>query len=112
MIVASAAVSGLTAVLSDFYEIQFPSFFWLTLPLLFLATSLIYRRLYHSNRSQFVMVYMLTLVLKVLGYLAYMVVIMLLDSSGGVANVLFFLALYFTYTAIEIALLYPRISRR
>ena len=111
MVLASAVIAGGTLTLVFFNIIPYPSFLWATLPFLLTTTTWIFRRIYHSERPKFMTRYLLSLVVKVLIYLAYLVVIILMDRPGAVPNAVFFLALYVAFTFIEIYFLYPKVSR-
>jgi len=87
-----------------------PSFFYTTLLFLVLGTGLVYTYLYKSDKSVFIQTYMLTMVLKLLAYLAYAFIMVMQDKEGAFANVVFFMVLYFTYTLLELVFLYRRIS--
>jgi hypothetical protein len=58
-----------------------------------------------------VQLYLLSMVVKLIAFLAYNLVMVLDDRKGAMANVLYFLLVYFIFTAVEIAFLYKRISR-
>ena len=89
-----------------------PSFLYETTWLVALVTTIIFVYLYRSRRaSWFVQLYLLSMVVKLLAYFAYNTLMILEDRQGAVRNVLYFLGLYFVFTAIEIAFLYGKISR-
>lgn len=89
-----------------------PSFLYETTWLVALVTTVIFVYLYRSRRaSWFVQLYLLSMVVKLLAYFAYNTLMILEDRQGAVRNVLYFLGLYFVFTAVEIAFLYGKISR-
>ena len=89
-----------------------PSFLYETAWLVAIITAVIFVYLYRSrSASWFVQLYLLSMAVKLLAYFAYNLVMILEDRQGAVPNVLYFLALYFVFTAVEIAFLYPKISR-
>jgi len=89
-----------------------PSFLFQTTWLVAFVTTVIFVYLYRArSTSYFVQLYMLTIAVKLLAYFAYSLIMILKDKPGLVMNVLYFLALYFIFTAVEIAFLYRRISR-
>jgi hypothetical protein len=50
------------------------------------------------------------MVVKLLAYGAYNVAVIIMDRAGAPSNVVFFLVLYFIFTALEVAFLYRKIS--
>jgi len=92
---------------------QLPSFFYETLVLTVLCTGGLYRFLDRSATPDlFVQLYLLTMVVKLLGYGCYIFIVLFMDRPGGAANVVFFLLMYGVFTLLEIAFLYRRISSR
>jgi hypothetical protein len=84
-----------------------------TLILMVLSTAIIYRYLYRlQNPSQFVILYLLLMVMKLVLYLGYNIFLVLKRGSDAVPNVVFFLIVYCTFTALEIGFLYRHINRR
>ncbi len=82
-----------------------------TLVLLVLTTSIIYVYLYKARTSAyFTQLYLLTMVVKVLAYCAYILLMVLKDKPAAVENAVFFLVCYFTFTALEIGFLYRKVS--
>jgi hypothetical protein len=75
-------------------------------------TTVIFVYLYRMGTSMFVQFYLLSLAVKLLACLAYAVIIVMKDRSGAVANGVYLLVVYFTFTALEVSLLYRRISGR
>lgn len=89
-----------------------PSYFYQTLIFLFFGTGLVYVYLYKFDKPDFfVQLYLLTMAVKLLAYGAYNFVIILDDKTGAIGNVAWFLVLYLTFTVVEIAFLYRKISR-
>jgi 4-hydroxybenzoate polyprenyltransferase len=88
-----------------------PSFLIETTLFLFLVTIVIYRYLYRLKKLQlFVQVYLGTLVLKIIIYGSYTVGMMVMNRTGSMENVFYFLIVYFVFTALEVGFLYRRIS--
>lgn len=88
-----------------------PTFFGKTLGLLFFTTAILYVYLHKAERPQFfVQLYLLTMVLKVLLYCGYVFIMVLDDRVSGTENVVFFMAVYLTFTLVEIAFLYRKIT--
>jgi hypothetical protein len=89
-----------------------PSFFYQTLLFLIFGTGLIYAYLYRSGKPGFfVQLYLLTMLVKFLAYGAYIFIVILEDQAGAVRNVVWFLVLYLSFTALEVGFLYGKISR-
>jgi hypothetical protein len=90
-----------------------PSFFYQTLIFLVFSTGMIYRYLYKVDKPGFfVQLYLLTMTVKLLAYGAYNLVVILEDKAGAAANVVFFMLVYFIFTALEIGFLYRKIMRQ
>ena len=90
-----------------------PSFFVETLKLLTLTTSVIFIYLLRAREcAYFTELYLLTMFVKVLAYCAYNLLMVLKDKPSAVDNVLFFMVVYFAFTALEIGFLYSAITRR
>ncbi|MEX1241240.1 MAG: hypothetical protein WEB30_16080 [Cyclobacteriaceae bacterium] len=89
-----------------------PGFLFETTWLVAFVTTVMFIYLYRSrSTSYFVRLYMFSIAVKLLMYFAYCLIMILKDRPGSAVNVLYFLALYFIFTAVEIAFLYRRISR-
>src|SRR5690606_31810947 len=88
-----------------------PSFLYETTWLVALLTSILFVYLYRiDNRTLFVQVYLLSMVIKLIAYLGYNVWVMLEDRAGAEANTVFFLVTYGLFTVLEIAFLHRKIS--
>jgi fucose 4-O-acetylase-like acetyltransferase len=87
-----------------------PSYFIETLILLVFSTGLIFVYLYRSASALFVQLYLLTMAVKILAYGAYNAAIILKDKPGATENVVFFMIVYFIFTALEILFLYRKVS--
>jgi hypothetical protein len=103
------AVAGPMAANNHFIA-STPSYFNETLILLAFSTGLIFLYLYRSTSSIFVQLYLLTMAVKILAYGAYLAVIILNDRPGATENVVFFMGVYFIFTALEILFLYRKVS--
>mgnify|MGYP003580014521 FL=1 len=64
-----------------------------------------------SKPSLFVQLYLLSMVVKLVGCLIFLLLIVLADRAGAVANAVYFMVVYFVFTTAEIGFLYPKISR-
>ena len=88
-----------------------PSFLLETTWLIAFATSLIFFYLYRWGKPRlFVQLYLLSMVVKLLACFAYTLLMILQDRDGAVPNVIYFLAIYFLFTTLEIGFLYRKIS--
>lgn len=75
-------------------------------------TTVIFLYLYRMTRpSHFVQLYLLSMVVKLVGCLVFLIFIVMEDRDGALANAVYFMVSYFIFTTTEIAFLYPRISR-
>ena len=90
---------------------QMPSFVFQTTWVVATFTTILFVYLYRSDKgSFFVQLYLLSMVVKLIGYLAYSLLIILEDRQGAPANVVYFLLVYFLFTAIEIGFLHRKFS--
>jgi hypothetical protein len=90
-----------------------PSFFYQTLLFLLFGTSIIYRYLIRVDKPElFVQLYLIMMTVKLIAYGAYCWVIITQDKAGAAANVVFFMIVYFTFTALEIGFLFHKISAK
>lgn len=112
LIVSTLIAGGGTWLLVDMGILPvLPSFFYQTLVLLPLFTFSIYRYLVKANNpAVFTQLYLLTLVIKLVAFLAYNVIMVFEDRAGALPNVLFFFSLYVFFTALEVIFLYRRIN--
>ena len=89
-----------------------PSFLYESTWLLGFITTVIFVYLYRSgSQSHFVQLYLLSMVVKLIACFVFMLLVVLEDRQGAVANVLYFLLVYVIFTAAEIGFLYRKISR-
>lgn len=89
-----------------------PEFLYQTLIFLFLATAGLYRFLLKTKQERpdyFVQLYLLTLVVKIIASAAYLFV-MVIGQPEPARDVVFFMAVYFVFTALEISFLYRRVN--
>jgi hypothetical protein len=88
-----------------------PSYYLQSLILLSTFTLVIYRYLDRlKSPEMFVQIYLLSMAVKLLGYGAYVVMMIVGDKAGANKNVLFFLVLYLIFTALEVIFLYRKIA--
>jgi hypothetical protein len=107
----SLILLAMTFVAVDFGWMLMPTFLYPTVILLLISTIVIYRYLYRiKDPSLFTQMYLLLMVVKLIAYLGYNILMVLEDRKHAAANVLFFLLLYFIFTAIEVAFLYRLVS--
>lgn len=89
-----------------------PGYLYETTWVVAIFTTVIFIYLYRWRKpSYFVQLYLLSMAVKLLAYFTYNLIMIMDDPEGARANVLFFLAVYFLFTAVEIAFLFRRISR-
>jgi hypothetical protein len=88
---------------------ELPSYFFEILVFVSLTTLVLYSYLYKvPPGKQFVQYYLLTMILKLLGYGAFGFVIIILDRPGAASNSLFFIVTYVAFTALETIFLYQK----
>lgn len=112
VIALSAALPpAVTLLYEEGWLLQRPTFLHETTWLVAFATSVIFVYLYRWGKAgYFVQLYLLSMALKLLACLAYCILMILDDRQGAVANVLYFLVVYFVFTALETGFLYRKIS--
>jgi len=94
------------------FLLELPSFGWQIIAFLFIATLAVRSYILRFHKQGLAVQAVLgSVLIKLLGSLAFLLVIVLEDRSGAVANAVYFLVAYALFTTIEIAFLYPRISR-
>jgi len=111
LITLSVAALGVLA-LSLFGMERQPEFLYQTLVFLFLTTAGLFRFLLKTKQERpdyFVQLYLLTLVLKILASSAYLFVLVL-GQPEPARDVVFFMGVYFVFTALEIGFLYKRVN--
>jgi hypothetical protein len=88
-----------------------PSYYIQSALLLTIFTIVIYRYLDRVNKpAMFVQLYLLSMAIKLLGYGAYVTLMIVDDKAGANRNVLFFLVLYVVFTALEVGFLHRKIA--
>jgi hypothetical protein len=114
LIAAALIAAGVTWLLFDQGLVPaLPSFFYQTLLLLTVSTFFIYRYMLKMSKPEiFTQMYLLTIVVKLIAYLAYNLLVIREDPTGAVLNVVFFLVLYLVFTALEVVFLYRKITPR
>jgi hypothetical protein len=91
-----------------------PSFFYQSLVLLTLSTIGLYYYLVRIRKNRpdfFVHFYLASIAIKLLAYGAYLALIIWEDRPGALENVVFFIAVYAVFTALEVGFLWRQISR-
>jgi hypothetical protein len=89
-----------------------PSFLYQTLIFLFLTTIGLYRFLLKTKEDRpdfFVQLFLLTLVVKLIASSVYLF-IMVQSQAEPASDIVFFMAVYIVFTALEIAFLYKRVD--
>ena len=76
------------------------------------STFLIYYFLFKRSRdAAFTQYYLLSIVLKMLGYGTFVLVIIFTDRAGATGNAVLFLVSYLLFTVLEIGFLFTKIDR-
>jgi hypothetical protein len=91
-----------------------PSFFYQSLVLLTASTIGLYFYLLRVRKDRpdfFVHFYLVSIAIKLLAYGAYLALIIWEDRPGALENVVFFIAVYAVFTALEVGFLWRQISR-
>lgn len=112
LLIVAAVVAGFILLAHQLQWIEvLPTFFYQTLIFLLFSTALIYRYLYRAEKPGFfVQLYLLTMAVKLMAYLAYNLVVVMEDPGGATLNVVFFMSTYCIFTALEIVFLYRKIT--
>lgn len=111
--ISAAVLASMTVfALQQLWIPKLPSFFYQTLIFLLFSTSTIFVYLFKVNKPGFffIQLYMLTMVVKFIAYGAYNLLMIMEDRAGASLNVVFFMILYFVFTAVEIGFLHRKIS--
>lgn len=88
-----------------------PSFLYESTVLMAFITIVIFVYLYRSKKAgHFTQLYLLSMVVKLITALIFVVLIVVIDQPAAVPNAVYFMVLYFMFTAVEIGFLYPKIS--
>lgn len=87
----------------------FPTFFVEIVVFLFATTVVLFRLVVRAKENFFVQAYLLSMVVKLLGYGAFLFFVIMDDRQNAVPNVVLFLVGYLLFTALEIFYLYRRI---
>jgi hypothetical protein len=91
-----------------------PEYFYRTLIFLFVSTAGLFRFLLRTKQQRpdfFVQFYLATMVVKLIAYGAYMFVVVTSQTEKAVADVGYFMVVYFVFTAIEIGFLYRHVNQ-
>jgi hypothetical protein len=113
LIAVSVVLVALVWVSVDYQWIAIlPSFFFQTTIFLLFGTGLLFVYLYRFNKPGFfIQLYLLSMAVKLVAYGAYNFFMIMEDGGGATYNVIWFMTLYFIFTALEIGFLYQKISR-
>jgi hypothetical protein len=87
-----------------------PSFGWEIIGIVALITSLVFFRLNKTHQNQFVLHYLLSLVLKLLMGGVLVGVTFWLDKKAANENAVLFLVTYLVFTCVEVFFLYSKIN--
>lgn len=111
LIVLAGVITGALAagVRLDWFA-QAPSYHVEILIFVFLTTLILFSYLHRAAPGpHFVQLYLLTMALKLLGYGAFGLIIILSDRPGAAGNALFFILTYLAFTTLEVGFLYRKI---
>jgi len=110
--VALLLVIGAWAMVDQAWIKSLPSFFFQTLALLLFGTGLLFVYLYRFGQpSLFIQLYLLSMIVKLLAYGAYIFFMIIEDRTEALQNVIWFMLLYFIFTILEVFFLHRKISR-
>ncbi|SRR5260221_9166562 len=100
-----AAVIGLVTM-----QLANPSFLFLILGVLTVATWLVYFFVQRTKSEDLVKNYLLTIVLKLLSGGIFIFILLYKDKSGADANAIFFMAAYLVFTGLEVGFLFKGLA--
>ncbi len=107
------AVLGSVVLIGADYNwfIEIPSYSFEIIFFLGISTGGIFYFLIKRTRSpSFTQSYLLSIVLKMLGFSAFILVIIFKDKSGAFGNALLFIVSYLLFTVLEVGFLFKRIN--
>jgi hypothetical protein len=111
-LICTLVIGGCTWFGSHSGYFRQPSFLLPTLVFLLFSTGLLFVYLYKANKPIFfTQLYLLTMVIKLVAYLGFILVIIMKDRAGALSNVVFFMTVYFIFTVLEIGFLFHKINR-
>jgi len=87
-----------------------PSFLFLILLVLAIATWLVYFFIQKTNPDDFVRNYLLTIVLKLLAGGIFIFTLLYADKSGADANAILFMTAYLLFTGLEVGFLFSKLK--
>jgi len=88
-----------------------PSFLYESTILMAFITIVIFIYLYRSRKAtHFTQLYLLSMVVKLVTALVFIVLIVIIDQPAAMPNAVYFMVLYFVFTVVEVGFLYPKIS--
>jgi hypothetical protein len=113
LILAVALIGGVHWLHKMAWIDRIPTFVFQSVIFLAFSTGIIYRYLYNlSKPSEFVQLYLLLMVVKLIAFLGYNIFMVLKAKEEAKYNVLFFLAAYFAFTFMEIVFLHRHINSK
>lgn len=109
--------AGVSIALAEFASYSFnvlrPTFLYQTVIFLTFSTAIIYGYLYRVSKPDiFVQLYLFMMAVKLMGYGGYAFFMITSDRAGATVNVVFFMALYFIFTILEILFLFNKINQQ
>ncbi len=112
-LVAILLVIGAWVMVDQQWIEALPSFFLESLIFLLFGTGVLFVYLYKFDKPDFfIQLYLLSMALKLVAYGAYNFFVIVEDEKGAMLNVSWFMLVYFFFTALEIAFLYPKITHQ
>jgi len=87
-----------------------PSFLFLILSVLAIATWLVYFFIQKTDKDDFVRNYLLTIVLKLLAGGIFIFILLYADKPGADANAILFMAAYMVFTGLEVGFLFSKLK--
>lgn len=90
-----------------------PSYFYQIIVFLFITTCALFYYLLQTKLKRpgiFVQFYLLTMAVKLLAYVGFLIFVISRNRSEGPANVVLFIIVYFLFTTVEVAFLYRKVN--
>jgi hypothetical protein len=111
LLIVATVIAGVVQFAVHQQWFPLPTFFYQTLILVLFTTVVIFVYLYKANKPDFfVQLYLLTMMIKIMAYGAYVFFMIKEDVNNAFANVVFFLVSYLLFTILEVVFLYKKIS--
>lgn len=108
LITAGVAVAVIVVMERTGIILEFPTYLGEIIAFLTATTAILFRFVFRAGPGLFVQTYLLTMVVKLLGYGAFIFFVIVRDRQNAIPNVVTFLIGYLLFTGIEIFYLHRK----